>query len=412
MPEAILSRLTTNLSEILVYAAIALVTLTGLCKCIYPLLRNAALLNRAVVKLEKSTAAGERPLWREARFLGRALRNDWQQFLLNAGPLDLRGMPCDTREYINEETVIDKPGHAQLADLIPGLLTSLGILGTFMGLMQGLTSVDFSNAEGTIQSIPQLLSGMRFAFATSVAGIACSLLFNMFNRMAAGRANRALDNFEDAFYELAMPRPLQPEVQLLCQKQDEDARMARLAESVGNHVAASLEMALGRAMSPLTQSLDTFIKGATQEQVEGVRRIVGQFVQQMNTSLNGQMTALGETMNIVNQGQLQTQQNLQSTLSAARAMAEDARNIQLASSEIAKRMRELSEEMQAMREERSNALGVAESSGLNLANQLEELTASLARMQQAVDTLTGELDGQQAETLARPVYTPDAGAEY
>lgn len=412
MPEAILSRLTTNLSEILVYAAIALVTLTGLCKCIYPLLRNAALLNRAVVKLEKSTAAGERPLWREARFLGRALRNDWQQFLLNAGQLDLRGMPCDTREYINEETVIDKPGHAQLADLIPGLLTSMGILGTFMGLMQGLTSVDFSNAEGTIQSIPQLLSGMRFAFATSVAGIACSLLFNMFNRMAAGRANRALDNFEDAFYELAMPRPLQPEVQLLCQKQDEDARMARLAESVGNHVAASLEMALGRAMSPLTQSLDTFIKGATQEQVEGVRRIVGQFVQQMNTSLNGQMTALGETMNIVNQGQLQTQQNLQSTLSAARAMAEDARNIQLASSEIAKRMRELSEEMQAMREERSNALGVAESSGLNLANQLEELTASLARMQQAVDTLTGELDGQQAETLARPVYTPDAGAEY
>ena len=117
-------------------------------------------------------------------------------------------------------------------------------------------------------------------------------------------------------------------------------------------------------------------------------------------------------MNIVNQGQLQTQQNLQSTLSAARAMAEDARNIQLASSEIAKRMRELSEEMQAMREERSNALGVAESSGLNLANQLEELTASLARMQQAVDTRTGELDGQQAETLARPVYTPDAGAEY
>lgn len=143
MPEAILSRLTTNLSEILVYAAIALVTLIGLCKCIYPLLRNAALLNRAVVKLEKSTAAGERPLWREARFLGRALRNDWQQFLLNAGQLDLRGMPCDTREYINEETVIDKPGHAQLADLIPGLLTSLGILGTFMGLMQGLTSVDF-----------------------------------------------------------------------------------------------------------------------------------------------------------------------------------------------------------------------------------------------------------------------------
>ena len=53
-----LTQLSSNLTEIVIYAAIALVTLTGLCKCIYPLLRNATLLNRAVIKLEKSTAAG------------------------------------------------------------------------------------------------------------------------------------------------------------------------------------------------------------------------------------------------------------------------------------------------------------------------------------------------------------------
>lgn len=58
----------------------------------------------------------------------------------------------------------------------------------------------------------------------------------------------------------------------MCQKQDEEVRMSRLAENVGNHVAASLEMAIGRAMAPLTQSLDTFIKCATREQVDGVRR--------------------------------------------------------------------------------------------------------------------------------------------
>ena len=54
-----LTQLSSNLTEIVIYAAIALVTLTGVCKCIYPLLRNASLLNRAVIKLEKSTAAGE-----------------------------------------------------------------------------------------------------------------------------------------------------------------------------------------------------------------------------------------------------------------------------------------------------------------------------------------------------------------
>ncbi|MEG0125737.1 MAG: MotA/TolQ/ExbB proton channel family protein, partial [Clostridia bacterium] len=301
----------------------------------------------------------------------------------------------------------------QFADLIPGLLTSLGILGTFIGLMQGLTSVDFTNAEGTIRSIPQLLSGMKFAFATSVAGIACSLLFNMFNRMAAGRALKALDNFEDAFYELAMPRPLQPDVQLLCQKQDDEARIAHLAENVGSHIAASLEVAIGRAMSPLTQSLDSFIKGATQEQVEGVRRIVGQFVQQLNTSLSGQMTALGETMNIVNQGQLQTQQNLQNTLGIARTMAEDARNMQQASASIAKQMQALCEDMQTLHRQRAQTFGAVENTSTTLSKQIEDLTASLANMQQAVDILTAELDDQQGETQPHQAdYLQELDAHY
>jgi len=398
MDQAILNRLTANLSEIAVYAAIVLVTLTGLCKCIYPLLRNAALLNRAVIKLEKSTAAGERPKWREARFLGRSLRNEWQQFLLNAGQLDLRGIPCDTREYINEETVIDKPGHAQLAELIPGLLTSLGILGTFMGLMQGLTSVDFSNAEGTIQSIPQLLSGMQFAFATSVAGIACSLLFNMFNRMAAGRALRALDHFEDAFYELAMPRPLQPEVQMLCQKQDEEARMMHLAENVANHVAASLEMAVGRAMNPLTQSLDTFIKCATREQVDGVRRIVGQFVQQMNTALGDQMTDLGEVMRTAAETQRDTQKNLHNTMAAVQNMAHDAQSIEMSSAQIAEQMQQLAQKFEQDEKERIEKADTARQAADELTQRLEELSESLRYMQLAVNALTDELNGTKADS--------------
>lgn len=398
MDQAILNRLTANLSEIAVYAAIVLVTLTGLCKCIYPLLRNAALLNRAVVRLEKSTAAGERPKWREARFLGRSLRNEWQQFLLNAGQLDLRGIPCDTREYINEETVIEKPGHAQLAELIPGLLTSLGILGTFMGLMQGLTSMDISNAEGTLQSIPQLLSGMQFAFATSVAGIACSLLFNMINRMAAGRALRALDHFEDAFYELAMPRPLQPDVQLLCQKQDEEARMMHLAEKVGNHVASSLEMAVGRAMNPLTQSLDTFIKCATREQVDGVRRIVGQFVQQMNTSLGDQMSELGEVMRTAAETQRDTQKNLHNTMAAVQNMAHDAQSIEMSSAQIAEQMQQLAQKFEQDEKDRMERTDAARQASDELTQRLEQLSESLHYMQLAVNALTDELNGTKADS--------------
>lgn len=393
----LISNLTAGLSEWLVYCAIAVVTLIGICKCIYPMLRNASLLNRAVVKLEKTTAAGQRPAWREPRFLGRAMRSNWQQFLLNAGQLDIRGMACDTRDYINEETVIEQPGHAQLAELIPSLLTSLGILGTFMGLMEGLTSVDFSNAEGTLTSIPTLLGGMRFAFATSVAGIACSLIFNVGNRIAYGHAERALNNFEEAFYELAMPRPLDSDVQLLCSKQDEEERMNRMAQSIGSQVASAMEVSLSHTLAPLSRSMDTFMRGATVEQSEAMRGIVNQFFQQMNASLNGQMSMLADAMNIVNQGQMQAQQNLQSTLNASQTMNENARMMQLVSSEISKSMQEVSQKLDLQLADQEQRLAGAEEASRQLQLQLSSLSESLARMQNAVDRLTGDLEGNAQE---------------
>ena len=397
MPEQLLSLLGTNLVDFLVYGAIALVVLVGVCKCIYPVFRNGSLLNRAVAKLEKTAGNNQRPSWREPRFLGRALRNEWQKFLLNAGQLDVRGMPCDIEDYINEDSVIDKPGHSQLAELIPSLLTSLGILGTFIGLMEGLTSVNFSDAQGTMDSIPLLLTGMRFAFATSVAGITCSLLFNMFYRMSVGRACRALDSFDEAFYELAMPRPLSPEVQLICQKQDEEERLARIAEAVGNRVSSSLEIAVSRAMDPLTKSLDTFIQGATQEQVEGVRRIVGQFVSQLNAQLSGQMTTLGHTMEMVSQGQLQTQKNLQNTLNAAQAMAADAQSMQVASAQMAQALQSWAEELKNSQTKRTEEAAMLEEQNQNLRQELELLTRSLADMRIAADRLTSELDDQMTQ---------------
>ena len=394
MPEQLLSLLGTNLVDFLVYGAIALVVLVGVCKCIYPVFRNGSLLNRAVAKLEKTAGNNQRPPWREPRFLGRALRGEWQKFLLNAGQLDVRGMPCDIEDYINEDSVIDKPGHSQLAELIPSLLTSLGILGTFIGLMEGLTSVNFSDAQGTMDSIPLLLTGMRFAFATSVAGITCSLLFNMFYRMCVGRACRALDSFDEAFYELAMPRPLSPEVQLICQKQDEEERLARIAEAVGNRVSSSLEMAVSRAMDPLTKSLDTFIQGATQEQVEGVRRIVSQFVSQLNAQLSGQMTTLGHTMDMVSQGQLQTQKNLQNTLNAAQAMAADAQTMQTACAQMAQSLQSWVDDWKSSQARRTEEASALEEQNQHLRQELELLTRSLADMRIAADHLTSELDDQ------------------
>ena len=371
--------------EWLIYAAVALVTLIGVFKCIVPVLHNAHVLNRGITRLEKRLVSGERPPWREARFLGKSLRDEWRQFLQNAAQLEVRGIPCDLENYINDDSVIDKPGHSQLAELIPSLLTSLGILGTFLGLMIGLSTVNFGSAQGTIDSIETLLTNMKLAFSTSVAGISCSLAFNIVHRMAVGKAMRALDHFEDSFYELAMPRPLQQDVQLLCQKQDEDARTAALVEKMSAQVAASIEDAVGRAMLPLTRSLDTFIHGATQEQVDGIRRVAGQFVLQMNSALSDQFVTLGKTLETVNQSQLKTQSNLDATVLTIETMNQHASQICQACQETADKLSLLN----AVLDDRQLE-GVSQ--------KLETLMNSLEVLKQSVDEAAAELgSGKQQE---------------
>lgn len=55
----------------------------------------------------------------------------------------------------------------------PSLLTSLGILGTFLGILLGLLEFNTTNIEG---SIVKLLDGLKVAFITSVIGILGSIL--------------------------------------------------------------------------------------------------------------------------------------------------------------------------------------------------------------------------------------------
>ncbi len=62
-------------------------------------------------------------------------------------------------------------------DSIPGIFTTLGILGTFVGIFIALMNFDVNNIT---TSIPYLLGGLKTAFLTSILGIIFSLISSRF----------------------------------------------------------------------------------------------------------------------------------------------------------------------------------------------------------------------------------------
>ncbi|EHK9017669.1 hypothetical protein K6648_000152 [Vibrio vulnificus] len=64
--------------------------------------------------------------------------------------------------------------HPSFTASTTNILTSLGILGTFAGIVVGLMEFDPSNIDGSIES---LLAGLKTAFLTSLVGMAASILY-------------------------------------------------------------------------------------------------------------------------------------------------------------------------------------------------------------------------------------------
>ena len=318
-----------NIADYLVYGAIAVVTLIGFFKCLIPLWITTRALRRAISRLQHDAGnTTGKPVWQEARFMGKRLRGSWLRFLQNAEQLDRRGLPTNVEDYINDDTVTHGPGNAGLAELIPNLLTSLGILGTFMGLSRGLSSLNFADAAQLIEGIPDLLGGMRFAFGTSVAGISCSLVFNMLNRVSQGSSYRAIDDFVTSFTQLAMSRPLDNDVQLICQNQDRNFMLQNINDALVDRLAENVRQAMTQSLSPVSDSMDRFMIAATRNQIDGVNRIVGRFLDEMDRSLGNQFGALSTAMDAVSQSQIAAARETGQALSSAREIVHDARTLQ------------------------------------------------------------------------------------
>ncbi len=76
----------------------------------------------------------------------------------------------------------------------PTLLTSLGILGTFAGIISGLLLFDTTKID---ESIPGLLAGLRVAFITSLAGMALAILYKILSSIDLSHASsEASENHE------------------------------------------------------------------------------------------------------------------------------------------------------------------------------------------------------------------------
>lgn len=217
------------------------------------------------------------------------------------------GMDCDVEDYIFESELLESCNY-NVCTQVAGILTALGILGTFLGLVLGLRSFDFSNADQMTSSVEALVGGLNVAFYTSIYGVTLSILYNIIFRRITTGLTQELNHFYDAFNSALEPVSQKAMAERMDSRQAENnALMQEIKELLDERLGERLGYQMAETLTPvfdrIIQSLDSMMLDFHKEQANSLKKIVDAFVDRMGGALNSHVKALGESVDELSQAQ-------------------------------------------------------------------------------------------------------------
>ena len=161
-----------------------------------------------------------------------------------------------------------RPYRPSVFDNLPSIYTSIGITGTFVGILLGLQGFDVNEIDA---SLPVLLEGLKTAFYTSIAGIALGLVMGTFNRVYGPRFDADRHGGEES-----------REAELLTRL---DATIARGFGGLGADMSGALSSGFGSLLHELRD-----------DQRRGFEQLARALGSDADGSLGAQLTALRQTV--------------------------------------------------------------------------------------------------------------------
>ena len=195
--------------------------------------------------------------------------------------------------------------------MAPDIFTSLGILGTFIGLVWGLKSFEPSSYETMTTSVSALVDGIKVAFLTSIYGIAFALIYSSGMKSVYSGMDAKLQGFLERFHLYVLPAAESESRNLMLASQKVQTKaMKQMAEQLTSQMAESFEKAINREMNgsfkmQFTDFNEALVqlKEAQKENIDYTTRLYQTMSNQLNTSYAKQSEAMKDLVNELGQVQ-------------------------------------------------------------------------------------------------------------
>ncbi|MDC0206417.1 anti-phage ZorAB system protein ZorA [Nitrospinae bacterium] len=223
----------------------------------------------------------------------------------------------DAEYFFNEENLISDHIDIRFYNALPGILTALGILGTFLGLMFGLSNLDFASANSNElkEGIASLLSGATIAFSTSVWGMFSSICFNVLEKKCIKKLSLKVNDVKKLIDDLFDKKPAEKWLSEIHKEACQQTKtLKEFNDDLTLSIGEALESAFEKRLSPSLEKLGEAIENLNNAGVKGIS-------ESMQKAAGGEfervaeiMRSVGETMKTTADYGQRIQADLESSL--------------------------------------------------------------------------------------------------
>jgi hypothetical protein len=342
--------------------------------------------------------------------------------------LDKKRSTVPAEQFFSTQVVVDSYVGAEFYRHLPGILTGIGIIGTFFGILHGLAAFNISdNAQLVRESLGALLHSVSEAFLVSALAISTAMLitviekallaklyrkteelvFELDARYTAGAGEQMLQDLLHSSQEYvangktlkdslvtdlkgilttlsesqiqAQQRIIEEQIKAHNQSSEE------LGRQLGQHIADGLKTALEEPLKTIREA----VQNATGERSGAVHTLLTEVVQSLNQSLKD---LFGDQIAGINTMQQQTIAALQSAVARMEQMSASLETAGTrATDSMAEKLKEALTGMEARQETMAR----------HMAQIVEEMKATVAGSQT-------ETNSRMQEALARVSTTVEA----
>ncbi|MDT6960782.1 anti-phage ZorAB system protein ZorA [Cupriavidus sp. SZY C1] len=236
---------------------------------------------------------------------------------------------------------------------LPGVLTGLGIIGTFAGLLDGLQQFKPTPIEDAVNGLGPLLLGVQHAFVASGTAIACAMLVVFISRLVLAYLYRLVEHLNqtiDSLYSTGageeylarLVRSSEQSATSTAQLKDalvEDLHkmMTNLVDrqiaaqeastlALGKHIGEAVSSAIAEPMRRVGEAMEVTARGNGEQVNSMLETLLTGFMAKLEDTFGGQMRGINEQMQRSMDSMSAVQSSLQELLADIKQTNEQAAN--------------------------------------------------------------------------------------